>query len=234
MLKGSWQELYSEIIYNAADLQIKYDSRISKPEVIEYTNSTLRFDFTNLHAMHNGWDSYAYIFLDHNTKAGLSSSYRRGHFENVMLKSVDQWTGSATFNPHTITIRIPENKKYNLAASILGDGTPLSGSVDQIYDNLVNPNHLHEYKLRQDNRITSPLLIEFGSNSTHPIYFDYHSLAGFHNSWDSYGISYVHKNNPTGLSSSYRRGHANYVSLPGRDQHNAHAVIPREIDFLIW
>jgi hypothetical protein len=217
----SWEELYNLVVYEARDCKLIYDYRISKPEYIEFSSNMLQFDFTNLHAWHPGgdyYDSFALFSITFNEAARLQASYRRSHAAIVFQKTTEQHAISFTTDV-PVRIRCEKGNGYSMELSFAGNSTALNGSIDSFYSQLTSPEYAYNIKLRQDNRITIPETIEHGDTSNDPIHFEYHTLAAYHNSWDCFALTYLHKDNPSGLSGSYRRGHADDVWKRTLDQH---------------
>jgi hypothetical protein len=99
-LSGDWESFYSPLTDNdeAYDCIIRVDGRITQPLAFEYggTNAEMYFDYVSYAGYHDSWDAYAGAYLQHGIKAGLLSSYRRGHASHVWKKDRAQHAVYAT------------------------------------------------------------------------------------------------------------------------------------------
>ncbi|RME54477.1 MAG: hypothetical protein D6795_04185, partial [Deltaproteobacteria bacterium] len=211
--EGNWDDFYNQVVNEGNDCKVRFDGRVIAPIHIEYTSSSVTFDFAPLHAYHNGWDSYAYIDLQKGVRAGIGAAYRRGHDDVVWMKDRDQHP-EAEWHPFDVEVFCKRENPYRKVASFAADGTATMGSFDAARDLAVNG--AASCKLRYDNRLSPALHLEY---DTENLYFDFVSLAAIHNTWDAYAYINVRKNVRAGIGASYRRGHDDVVWMKDRDQH---------------
>ncbi|RMD99718.1 MAG: hypothetical protein D6812_11025, partial [Deltaproteobacteria bacterium] len=88
--EGNWDDFYNQVVNEGNDCKVRFDGRVIASAHIEYTSSSVTFDFAPLHAYHNGWDSYAYIDLQKGVRAGIGAAYPRGHDDVVWKKDQAQ------------------------------------------------------------------------------------------------------------------------------------------------
>ena len=220
MAVGVWAELYEAVAGEMRDCRIVYDNRISGPEYIEYHADYLQFDFKNLYAWHNGWDSYAMVEIQHGQGAGLRSSHRRGHADTVWRKSSEQHA----FHPRTdmpIRIHCEPDRSWHHAFSINASGETIAGDRDDFIDGMTSIETARECRIRIQDRLTHPVYLDHSTLAIGlpVLYFDYVNLAAFHDSWDAYATTVLGAQGLPFLSSSYRRGHGSAVWQRDRDQH---------------
>ena len=68
---------------NAYECRIRFSGRMTHPIYLDHSSGTLNFDYINLAAYHNGWDSYATIVFPAADTVGIAGSYCRGHDDSV-------------------------------------------------------------------------------------------------------------------------------------------------------
>jgi hypothetical protein len=232
----TWTDLYNLVVYEARNCKLIYDNRVSTPSYIEYSNGVLQFDFTNLHAWHPGsdyYDSFALFYLAYDSQASLQACYRRAYAPIVFQKTTAQHQIAFTTD---VPVRVVCEKGdgYSRELSVDGNGNAMYGSLDDLYGLLTTSSGMYNIKLRQDNRITIPEVIEYGDSPDDPVYFEYHTLAAYHNSWDCFASTYIHKGNPTGFTGSYRRGHDDTVWQRTLAQHAIYTPISQtDVDIFL-
>ncbi|MCP4131310.1 MAG: hypothetical protein GY754_10045 [bacterium] len=235
MWKGDWNELYDLVVNQGVDCKIKFDNRISNPQYIEFGLNSLEFDFHNLQAWHNSsdnYESYALVILDYSNEAKLSASYRRSFWSTVWKKSIEQHP-LAYNNPMTITVLCNENSGYKKEVSLMGDGSEMFGSHEDLYNNLTNADKAHWYKIRLDNRITMPEVIEYGNNYTEKIFFDYNSLSAYVSTWNCFATTVLEYGVVNGITGTYRRGDHTVILKSNLDQHALYTMQDKDLDIFI-
>ena len=213
VLDGTWDEALDRVVTQAQDCIVRADSRVAKVKHIEYDFNLLRFDFQPLHAYHNSWDTYAYIELRNNIRAGLGVTYRRGHASYVWKKDHSQ-NGEAAWVPAEVYLYCERETRFARVSSFAADGTVVAGiSIDKLIS-LVSEDGA-ECKVRYDSRISNADHIEYGENL---LYFDFLPLHASYNTWDAYAYVTVDSSRAA-LAAAYRRGHADNVYMLDRQQH---------------
>jgi cysteine-rich repeat protein len=234
MLTGTWSDLEAAVVDDARDCRLTFDNRVSNPEYIESSDNYLRFDFTNLHAWHDGWDAYALVEVSNGGFARLGAALRRGNFYNVWQTSMAQYRAIATPTAMNIGVRCSESASRTHVLTMNGSGAEQFSSWSDFYESMTSSDGAYECRLRltDGSRLTMPLSVEYGSPSDNLLYFDHHPLAAYHNGWESYASAVVHLSNPTGITGSYHRGLNTHVWQRDRNQHSLHTVQATDIDFL--
>ncbi len=225
MTTGTWAGLRQAVIDEGRECRVGYNQRVSTPQYIEYTDTTLEFNFDNLAAWHNGWDAYAGVRLTSGSFAALDTTYRKGNADLVWAKSVVQhgWQGRTDY---PVTVRCAPGA-YSRVLSMSSGGIPLFGDWLEFYPMMRDQAGAPECKLRFDGRIADPELVETTGDG---FYFDFHSLAGYHDSWDSYAAFYLRAFDAIGLAGTYRRGHDDTVWRRGRAQHALGTINAYDVD----
>jgi hypothetical protein len=230
MTEGTWSTLLSAVTDQGRECRVGYNQRVSTPRYVEYSGNTLEFNFDNLAAWHDGWDSYAAVRMQNGSYAGLDSTYRRGVADNVIQKSATQhgWQGLTNY---PVTVRCQPGA-YTHVMSLSSGGVPLYGDWGDYYASMASHAGAPDCKLRFDGRIFEPEVIETTGDG---FYFDAQQLGAYHDNWDSYASFYLRAYQPTGLAGTYRRGHAsssNAVYLRDRAQHPLGTMSPYQVDVL--
>ena len=207
MTSGAWADLHNAVV-EGRDCRVKYDDRISTPEYIEYTDNMLEFDFINLHGFHNSWDSYAFVHLQEGSFARLTGNYRRGLNSEVWKKSTVQHAICGSPVATEVTVFCEAGATNGHVLTMDSSGNDSTGSFDEFYAQIIGVDQALDCKLRHDGRMFMPPYFEYGSPTDNLIYFDSHSLAGYHSGHESYSSAVVHKNNSTGIAGSYRASSA--------------------------
>ena len=144
--EGSWDDAYDRVVNQAQDCLLRFDSRLARPAHIEYTSTSMRFDFQPLEAWFDYWDAYAFIYMKKGDKAGLGSSIRRGNASVVWKKDQSQYSNQA-WAGKTIYLYAEKNSDYTLKAKFYSNGYPADGySWSELYDD----------RRQQDRRLQNP------------------------------------------------------------------------------
>ena len=216
--KGDFETLHGYVADEARDCKVFYDGRVTEPAYIEYTDTTLRFDFMHLHAYHDQWDSFAGVMLGQNSYAGIRVSYRKGHVDHIWKKTLAQHAGKAISNT-TVRVRCEGEPGYAKVYEIDGSGKDVFNKWAGFHGPLASHNRGFDCKVRYDGRVTSPPLIEHGLQSGFELLlFDELSLGAFHDGWDAYATNVAFSGQSAGIGASYRRGHHNVVWKRDRQQ----------------
>jgi hypothetical protein len=220
MVTGTWANLHAAVVDEMRDCRVQYDDRISDPEYIEYSSTTLEFNLMNLHAWHNSWDAYAAVRLSEGAHALIDSNFRRGDNTNVWRKSAAQhgWYGAATAT--SVIVHCEQTPTLHRVLIMTSSGAAAFGDWDDFYGTLLDPASAHICRSRQDDRILMPPHLEHGAAGDDLVYLDMIGLTAYWSGWDAYAFVMLDKGNPTGLSASYRRGNASYVGLRDRAQNS--------------
>ena len=214
VLNGTFDEALDRVVTKAQDCIVRADGRVAKVKHIEYDFNLLRFDFQPLHAYHNSWDTYAYIEMRNNTRAGLGVTYRRGHASFVWRKDHAQ-NGEGAWVPAEVNLYCERETRFTRISSFAANGKVISGEPLDKLISLVSEEGA-ECKVRYDSRISSVDHVEYANDL---IYFDFIPLHASYNTWDAYAYVTVDANRAA-LAASYRRGHADNVYLLDRQQHS--------------
>jgi len=233
MNEGKWDDLVTAVADEGRDCRVLYDARVSSPRYIEYTDSTLRFDFINLHAYHNQWDCFAEILLTYGGSSGLRQSYRRGHANEVWKKTTQQHSGTGV-TPMQVTVLCDESQEYPRVLEMSQGGAEMFNQWTPFYNLMRSHDRAYECKLRLDGRLTMPPYMEHGDVATNLLLFDMASLSSVHSSgaYEAYATAVAHKNGSCGIASSYRRGHHSYIHKRDRAQYGLLNMNTRVIEFL--
>ena len=224
VLDGSWNNAYDRVVNQGQDCLVRFDGRVGRVEHIEYAFNILRFDFQPLHAYHNSWDTYAYVEMRNNERAGLGVTYRRGHGAYVWKKDFSQ-NSEATWLPAEVNLYCESETRFEKVSSFAANGSVSSGKplVDLI--KLVSEEGV-ECKVRYNSRISTAEHVEYADDL---IYFDFLPLHASYNTWDSYAYVTVDANRAA-LASAYRRGHADTVFKLDRQQHQQYYAVNVPVD----
>jgi hypothetical protein len=224
VLDGTFDEALDRVVTKAQDCVVRADGRVAQVKHIEYAFNTIRFDFQPLHAYHNTWDSYAYIELRNNVRAGIGATYRRGHASYVWRKDFAQ-NSEAAWLPAEASLYCERESRFEKVSSFKADGTSLTGMELGDLISLVAEDGV-ECKVRYDSRVSDVDHIEYGESH---IFFDFLPLHAPYNTWDSYAYVTVDKTRAA-LAAAYRRGHPDTVYKLDRQQHNQAYVVNTPVD----
>ena len=216
--KGDFETLHGYVADEGRDCKVFYDGRVSQPAYIEYTDSTLRFDFMHLHAYHDQWDSFAGVMIQDGSYAGIRVSYRRGHVDHIWKKTLAQHAGKAIANL-TIRVHCEGDPGYTKVYEIDGSGADVVNEWAGFRGPLASHDRGFDCKVRYDGRVTHPPLIEHGTQSGFEVLlFDEISLTGRHDAWEAYATNVAFADQSAGIGASYRRGHHNNIWMRDRQQ----------------
>jgi len=229
--KGTWDDLYSQVADEARECKVMYDNRSSEPKYVEYTDNSLRFDFMNLHAYHDSWDSFASVLVTKGGTTGVRANYRRGHANVIWNKTLSQHSDKHVLST-TVRVRCSDSPTFTKIFTISGAGADLFNTWDGFFTSMADTQHGFDCRLRYDGRLTMPVLMEHGNQGSDYLFFDFLSLTAFHNGWDSYSTVSVRPGITSGFGSSYRRGHANEVWKRDRQQHLLYDLHGTQLEFL--
>jgi hypothetical protein len=233
MVTGALDDLRSAFIDESRECRLMFDNRISRPEYIEYSARTLRFDFSNLHAYLNNSEAFATLLLNHGYSTQFGSSMRNGNLYSVWNTSV--YHGRMLTQRYVdLAVRCREPAPYRHVLTMEGSGMAQTGSWADFYAAMTDDEHAYECRLRlpESNRVTQPVLMEYGTSSQ-PLLFDYQSLAAPYSYYEAYATAVVGGAMATGMTSSLRRGYAPTVWQRDRNQYPlVYRVQAAEIDFL--
>ena len=233
MTQGKWDDLVTAVVDQGNDCRIVYDARVSSPEYIEYTDTTLRFDFINLHAYHDQWECFAEILLDYGGPSGIRRSYRRGHANEVWKKTTQQHSGTGV-TPLQVTVLCDSGQEYPKVLELSQGGAEMFNQWTPFYNLMRNNSRAYECKLRLDGRVMMPPCMEHGDAAANLLSFTFATLSSYYsyNGYEAYATAVAHKNGSTGIASSYRRGHQSYIYKRDRDQYSLLNMNTRVIEFL--
>ncbi len=230
MTQGSWAGLQAAVVDEMRDCRLQYDDRVSDLGYVEYSVSRLEFSLMNLHAWFDDSDAYAAVRLTAGVQAQLTGNYHRGNYSDIWKKAADQHAWYAGGPTIPVTIHCEPQTNYHHALTLDGDGNVTEGAWSDFYDTLMDPTGVFLCRTRQDGRIMMPGLIEHGSANDSPIYLDMQGLAAYHDSWEAYATVVLSQGSPSGLSASYRRGHADVVWERDRQQHSLGSMQPHPVE----
>ena len=215
VIQGSWDDAYDRIVNQAQDCLLRFDSRLARPAHIEYTSTSMRFDFQPLEACFNLWDVYAFVYMDEGVKAGLGSSYRRGHADIVWRKDTAQYS-DVRWVPKNVYLYAEKNSDYRLTATFYSNGHPAEGFCwSELHTVVVD--RMADCKIRADRRIFRTEHIEYDADTIH---FDVLGLSAYNDEWNAYAYASITENSRAGIGSSYRRGNYDTVTKKDRSQHS--------------
>jgi hypothetical protein len=204
--------------------KVRYDSRISTAEHVEYSKAAQRiyFDFTGLHAPYNTWDAYAYVHLDP-TRASLAASYRRGYQTVVHLLDRQQYGQAYSTNvPVDVFCYLWQTTKVST------DGGAFTvGSYQDAYQAVVAEGR--DCRLAINDRVVAPQYIEYSDQS---LIFELENQHALYDGWESFARVKLNADGVTHLETTYRRGNASTVHLKSDEQHAGGISQPQGVTLL--
>jgi len=222
MIVGEWDDFYTTIVSEARVCKVVYDQRVSEIPLIEASAEYYEFDFMNLNAYHNSWDSFALVDVAPDQAAGLRDCYRRGDWNTIWKQTATQHGVSAR-NAMPLRIRCEDQRSYQHVLTMQSNGLPSTGDWDSFYEAMLDPEGAYECKIRlSDGRITNPLQLEYSDEGK--LYFDYLGLSGYHNGHDAYATTILQSGGSVGIAGTYRRGHDDNIWRLGVQQHSRSAI----------
>ena len=213
---GDWASAFSRVARGMEDCLVRFDGRVARPEYVEHTSASLRFDFQPLSAYHNSWDAYAFVLLENGTRAGVGAAYRRGHDDNVWMRSRDQYS-DASWNAMPVDLFCERRTAYEHVASFDASGVATFGSWDALFaaavTNAARCKVRFDIRADDDARVHPISHLEWGEGW---INFDFQGLYASHDTWDAYAYFQVQNGSRAGVGGSYHRG--TWGSIQGRDR----------------
>jgi len=210
---GDWNNTYDRIVNKAEDCLVRFDYRLFKPNHVEYGSNWVRFDFQELNAWHNSWDSYAFVVVQPGASTLLGSTYRRGHDDIVWMKDQQQHPNVFT-TPVAVDVYCERKSDFKLLASVSSVGAFIQGSWADLKAKVTV--NAAACKVRYDNRVSAVPHVEYESER---IYFDLEGLHAQYNGWDSYAYVDIVNTVRAGIGAAYRRGYHTEVWKKDRTQH---------------
>ena len=227
MAAGDWGELFATVSSEVRDCRIAYDSRVSDPMHVEYSTGYLEFDFMNLHGYHDSWDSFALVDINHETAAGVRSSFRSGNRGTVWMRTASQHRlHDRTATP--VRVHCEDESTWRRVLSVERSGLVTYSSREAFFEDMTANEWGYECKIRFGWRVTRPVYVE---HSGEDLLFDYLGLSAYHNGWDAYASSILPPEGPPGIAGTYRQGHADNVWRHDRAQHSLDALHVQDFDF---
>ncbi|MFC1889148.1 MopE-related protein [Thermodesulfobacteriota bacterium] len=208
VLEGSWDDLVQKVVHEQRECKFRFDQRIGTPVYAEYAEEGMHFDFHNLSAWFDYWEAIAYIDIQPDLRAGIGTTYRRGHPDMIYRTTFEQY-GEAGWNAMPVDVFCesdgPGFGGYRLAGSLTSTGTVDPGSWDDFRDLITE--QVPDCKVRFDQRIFRPDLYEVSDSYVH---FDLLSLNA-HYTYDAYALYLLETEDRAGLGSLYRVGSPDHV-----------------------
>ena len=202
-------DLIALISEDGTECKVRYDSRISIADHIEYGQNLIYFDFLPLHAPFNTWDSYAYVTVD-NTRAALASAYRRGHADMVYKLDRQQHNQSyATKVPVDVFCRTWNPSVISSDGSAFTQGDFAAATKAVVTD-------ARDCRIGFDSRVATPQYVEYTNGL---LVFEFENLRAPYDGSEAFARVTLASDGKAELQAKYRRGHPNVVYKKSDEQY---------------
>lgn len=221
---GSWEDLYAAAVDRGATCKVRWDNRSHRVPHIEHTASYLYLDFLGLSAAHDGYDAFAYAHIDPDNRAGIGTSYHRGHYNSSSdIATKDRTQHAAVlFNAQDVDIFCADDTADTWTMNASGAMT--TGTWDSLFTAVVD--EARDCTVAYDGRVSRPEYIEYAPDY---LQFDFQNLNAWHNSHDAFAAVRLHNGSLAELSTTYREGNSANITLKTEGQHPWGPSNPMEI-----